>query len=127
MPSESGVTSSNSMFFTPWSRMLACTAAPSATTSSGFSSICGLRSKKSWTVRGVSGVRGAVAADQRRARGAADENDFVHVRGLELGVRKRLFDRPHGAINYGTNKSVEGAAREIVREHVAIWQRKAEH
>src|SRR5882762_1605429 len=57
MPSESGVTSSNSMFFTPWSRMLAWTAAPSATTSSGFSSMCGLRPKNSWTVRRISGVR----------------------------------------------------------------------
>ena len=36
---------------------LACTAAPSATTSSGFSSVCGLRPKKSCTVRRMSGVR----------------------------------------------------------------------
>src|SRR5579883_1657519 len=57
MPKESGVTSSSSIFCTPRSRMLACTAAPSATTSSGFSSVCGLRSKYSCTVRRISGVR----------------------------------------------------------------------
>ena len=40
MPSDSGVTSSNSISLVasePPERMLACTAAPSATTSSGFS------------------------------------------------------------------------------------------
>ncbi len=36
MPRESGVTSSSSMSFTPLSRMSACTAAPSATTSIGI-------------------------------------------------------------------------------------------
>src|SRR6267378_3026257 len=57
MPSESGVTSRSSMVFTPRSRMLAWTAAPSATTSSGFNSVCGFRSKNSWTMRRTSGVR----------------------------------------------------------------------
>ena len=37
IPSESGVTSSSSMFVIPPARMCACTAAPSATTSSGLS------------------------------------------------------------------------------------------
>ena len=44
MPSDSGVTSSSSISSVaaePPARMLACTAAPSATTSSGLSSVCG--------------------------------------------------------------------------------------
>src|SRR6266481_196357 len=62
------------------------------------------------------------AADEWRARGAADEYDFIHVRGLELGVGQRLLDGAHGAVDHGTNEGIERAAREFVREQVAIRQ-----
>ena len=57
MPSERGVTSSSSMSRLPVIRMSACTAAPSATTSSGFSSLCGVRPNNSPTRRRTSGMR----------------------------------------------------------------------
>ena len=57
MPSESGVTSSSSISRLPVTRMSACTAAPSATTSSGLSSLCGARPKRSPTSRRTSGTR----------------------------------------------------------------------
>ena len=57
MPSDSGVTSSSSISRLPVTRMSACTAAPSATTSSGFSSLCGVRPKSSPTSRRTSGMR----------------------------------------------------------------------
>src|SRR6266699_1022661 len=88
MPSESGVTSRSSIVFTPRSRILAWTAAPS----------------------------------ERRARGAADEHDFVHVRGLEPRVGKRLFDRAHGAVDNRANERFERPAREFVNENCPVWQ-----
>ena len=57
MPSESGVTSSSSISRLPVIRMSACTAAPSATTSSGLSSLCGVRPNSSPTSRRTSGMR----------------------------------------------------------------------
>src|SRR6266480_2801806 len=65
------------------------------------------------------------AVDQRRARGATDEDDFVHVRGLELRVRERLLDGPHGAVNHRANEGVESAAGEFVNEHFAVRQRES--
>src|SRR5258708_4928229 len=65
------------------------------------------------------------AADERRARGAADEHDFVHVCGLKLRVRKRLLDGPHGAVNHGANEGIDCAAREFVNEQFAVRQREA--
>src|SRR5207245_3405645 len=47
------------------------------------------------------------AANQRGARGAADEDDFVDVDGLELRVGKRLLDGTHGAANYRANERSE--------------------
>ena len=64
------------------------------------------------------------AANQRSTRSAADKNDFIHVRGLELGVGKGLFDRASGAVDHGANESIERAAREFVNEHFSAWQRK---
>src|SRR5260370_205185 len=62
------------------------------------------------------------AADEWRARGAADEYDFIPVRALERGVGQRLLDGAHGAVDHGTNEGIERAARELVREQVAIRQ-----
>src|ERR1700731_1209530 len=64
------------------------------------------------------------AANQRRARGAADKHDFVHLRGLELGVRERLLDGPHSALNHGANEGVERTAGEFMNEHFAVRQRE---
>src|SRR5437899_1905906 len=57
MPSDSGVTSSKSISRLPVMRMSAWTAAPSATTSSGFNSLCGARPNRSATARRTSGMR----------------------------------------------------------------------
>ena len=64
MPSDSGVTSSSSISRRPLTRMSACTAAPSATTSSGFSSLCGVAAEQLLDH----------AAHERDARRAADEH-----------------------------------------------------
>ncbi len=53
------------------------------------------------------------AADQRRASGAADEHDFIHVGGLELRVRERLLDGPHSAVNHRANEGIQRTARKF--------------
>ncbi len=65
------------------------------------------------------------AANQRGARGAADEDDFFHVRGLELGVSKGLLDRAHRAVNHRADESIERAASEFVCEYGTVRQREA--
>src|SRR5260370_14136834 len=65
------------------------------------------------------------AADQGRASGAADENDFVHVRGLEMGVGESLLDGAHGALDDGANEGIKRTASEIVREYSAVRQSEA--
>jgi len=57
IPSESGVTSSSSMSVMPPARICAWTAAPRATTSSGFMRLCGVRPNSSSTRRCTSGIR----------------------------------------------------------------------
>ena len=57
IPRESGVTSSSSISRFPVTRMSACTAAPSATTSSGFCSLCGVLPNRFATARPTSGIR----------------------------------------------------------------------
>ena len=57
IPSDSGVTSSRSMFVIPPARICAWTAAPSATTSSGLSRLCGTFPNSSCTRRRTSGTR----------------------------------------------------------------------
>src|SRR5207237_8023910 len=47
------------------------------------------------------------AANQRSTRSAADKNDFIHVRGLELGVGKGLFDRAYGVGERGWDEGSE--------------------
>ena len=72
------------------------------------------------------GVRLAVekflhgAADERRARGAADENDFVDIGRLELRVGKRLLHRTHRAVDDRADQRLESVAREFVHEDGAI-------
>ena len=57
MPSESGVTSRRTTSLTSPARMAACTAAPSATTSSGFTPLWGSRPKSSRTSSWTLGIR----------------------------------------------------------------------
>ena len=57
MPSESGVTSSSSLLSTAPDRIAACTAAPSATTSSGLSSVWGFERNSFSTAERTSGMR----------------------------------------------------------------------
>ena len=57
IPSDSGVTSSSSMSVMPPARIWAWTAAPRATTSSGFKRLCGVRPNSSSTRRRTSGIR----------------------------------------------------------------------
>ena len=57
MPSESGVTSSSSKSFTSPPSTPPCTAAPTATTSSGFTPLCGSRAKSSRTTCCTRGIR----------------------------------------------------------------------
>ena len=102
------------MFFTPRSRMLACTAAPSATTSSGLSSVCGFRPKYSWTVARISGVR--VVPPTSTTSSISD--------GERVRVGKGLLHRAHRAIDDGTNQRVELSASEFVSENCAVGQRK---
>ena len=57
IPSESGVTSRSSRSLTSPESTPACTAAPIATTSSGFTPLCGSRPKSSWTICCTFGTR----------------------------------------------------------------------
>ena len=105
MPSESGVTSSSSrssVAAEPPARICACTAAPSATTSSGLSSVWGflpraLRLKSSST-------KVADGGDPRRA---ADEDDFVDGIRRQLRILQRLLHRACGAGDDGRDQLVE--------------------
>ena len=67
------------------------------------------------------------AADQRRARGAADEHDFVQVRRLEMSVRKRLFDRAHGAFDDRADPFLERSPRKSRSVNGAVWKRKTQN
>ena len=66
------------------------------------------------------------AADERRPRSAADEDDFFHVGGRKLRIGKRLFHGAHGASDDRTDERLEGAAREFVDEHGAVGQRETQ-
>src|SRR5207249_4433110 len=65
------------------------------------------------------------AADEGRARGAANEDDFVHVGGLKMGVGECLFDGGHGAVDNRANKGIECAARKLVSEYCSVREREA--
>ena len=77
--------------------MSAWTAAPSATTSSGFSSVCGVRPNSSPTR----------ATDQRDAGRAADKPDLVDLRRVELRVGERLAAGLERAVDDGADERFE--------------------
>src|SRR6266403_1087370 len=66
------------------------------------------------------------AANERRACGAADENDFVDFLGLQLAVGERQFDRAYGAIDNRVDQGVESTTSKFLCEHFPIGQRKFE-
>ncbi len=66
------------------------------------------------------------AADQRRARRAADEHDFFHLCWLELGVGERQFHRAHRAVNDRRNEGVKCAACKFVNKDFTVRQREAQ-
>ena len=97
MPSDSGVTSSSSMSRLPVTRMSACTAAPSATTSSGFSSVCGRRAEQL-----LDGP-----PDQRDPRRAADHHHLVDLPRLERRVGKRRAAGHERPLDDGRDQPLE--------------------
>ena len=103
MPSESGVTSSSSMSRLPVTRMSACTAAPSATTSSGFSSLCGVRPNSSPTGWRTSGMR--VEPPTSTTSSICD--------GCEAGVGQRLTARPERPLDDRRDQALELGARQM--------------
>ena len=106
MPSDSGVTSSSSTSFTSPASTPPWTAAPIATTSSGFTPLCGSLPKKSFTSCCTFG----------HARRAADQHDFVDLRRLDAGVRQRLLDRRHRALQQVVDQLLELGARQLHRQ-----------
>ncbi len=102
MPSESGVTSSSTMFCTAPERMPAWMVAPRATASSGFCEASGSR-------RNISATN---CADQRHARLAADEDDVVEIGGRELGIGERAQAMLARALDDGAGDAVEFRAGE---------------
>ena len=116
MPSDSGVTSSSSMSRLPVIRMSACTAAPSATTSSGFSSLCGVRPNSSSTL----------PAHERNARRAADQDDLVDLRRLEAGVGQRLPARRQRALDDRRDQRLELGAGEASCRSASVSSRSRE-
>ena len=54
-------------------------------------------------------------AHQRNPRGPADENDLIHLRGRELGIRKSQFHGRHGARDDWADQIFEFRARDFPR------------
>ena len=107
MPSDSGVTSSSSMSRLPVTRMSAWTAAPRATTSSGLSSVCGVRPNSSPTRRRTSGIR--VEPPTSTTSSICDV--------CELGVGERLAAGPECPFDDRADERLELGAGEL--PHVA--------
>src|SRR2546422_1544485 len=64
------------------------------------------------------------AADERRARGAADEDDFIDVGRFELSVGECLLDGPHGSVNHRANEGFKLGARKLQSEICTVRKRK---
>jgi hypothetical protein len=103
MPSDSGVTSSSSTSLTlapstpPW------IAAPTATASSGFTSLRGSLPKNSLTF----------SCTLRHARHAADQDHVVDVAGLHAGVLERDAAGLDRALDQVLDQRLELGAREL--------------
>ena len=120
MPSESGVTSSSSISSVACeapARMSACTAAPSATTSSGFNSVCGFLPRA--LSRKRSSTRARTAGILRRS---ADQNHFVDLLRRDAGVGHGLLARTHGSGEDRLDQQLEDRARNLALIAVAVGQ-----
>ena len=96
----------------PPPRMLACTAAPSATTSSGFRSVCGLRWNSSSTSARTRGMR----VDPPTS------TDFIDLLGLVTGILHRLLHGTDGAIEDRLNELLELFARDLALVAISVGQ-----
>ena len=106
MPSESGVTSSRSRSLTSPDSTPACTAAPTATTSSGFTPLCGSLPNRSFTI----------CWTRRDAGRPADEHDFIDLLRRDAGVGQRLLARPDGLLQQVLDERLELRPRQLHRE-----------
>ena len=102
MPSDSGVTSRSSMSLTSPESTPACTAAPSATTSSGLTPLCGSLPKNSLTTCCTFGMR--VEPPTSTTSAISD--------GLLVGVGERLLGRLDGALDEVVDHLLELRARQ---------------
>jgi hypothetical protein len=102
MPSVSGVTSSSRTSLTSPLSTPAWMAAPMATTSSGFTPLCGSLPKNSCTF----------CCTERHARHAADQDDLVDVARLHAGVGERLPHRLQRAVDEVADELLELRARQ---------------
>ena len=120
MPSESGVTSRrrrSSVAAEPPARIWAWTAAPRATTSSGLSSVWGFLPRGGEVEEVVD-----EGADGGDAGGAADEDDFVDLRGVEAGVLEGLAAGGGGAGDDGGGELVELLAGDLAEVVLAAGE-----
>ena len=92
--------------------MLACTAAPRATTSSGFKI----------NVRFALEQIFHQSAHFRNTRGSADEDDFVNLFGLEPSIFQRLLARPYGAVDDGLNQLLELLSSDLAQIPLSTGQ-----
>src|SRR5207247_1438760 len=110
IPSDSGVTSRSSMLVIPPARICAWTAAPSATTSSGLSWLCGVLPNSSRTRRRRSGTR---VEPPTRTTSSMSDDRAVEVVAAEVRItvgREHLED----AVLHAQDRDVERPAPEVV-------------
>ena len=103
MPSDSGVTSSSSTSLTSPCSTPAWMAAPIATTSSGFTPLCGSRPNR--LLHGLLHLRHAGLA--------ADQHDLVDVGGLQPGVLQRRLAGLDGLLDQVVDERFELGAGEL--------------
>ena len=125
MPRESGVTSrrrrSSRAALAEPERIWAWTAAPRATTSSGLRSVWGfLLRAESWKRSSTSLLDGGDAG------GAADEDYFVDLRGVEPGVFEGLFAGGGGAGDDSGGELLEVHAGDVAEVLLSVGQSDGE-
>ena len=103
MPSESGVTSRSRTSLTSPFRTPAWMAAPTATTSSGFTPLCGSLPMSSFTFAWTAGIRVIPPTS----------TTCVDVGGGQTRIRERLLRRLDGALEQVVRELVELRAREL--------------
>ena len=115
MPSDSGVTSSNSTSLTSPLSTPAWMAAPTATTSSGLTPWCGVL---------LTSVC-AVSTTLRHAGHAADQHQFVNLLGCDAGVLQTALHRRDGALEQVVAELLHLGARQLQADDAwARWRRR---